>query len=548
MTSEIGPVYFLLVDDLEENLLSLESLLRRDGLVLIKARSGTEALELLLQYDVALAILDVQMPEMDGYELAELMRGTERTRRVPIIFLTAGTADRQRRFRGYETGAVDFLIKPIEPDILRSKAAVFFELYQQRHQIAAQRDELKAYAGALMEADRRKDEFLATLAHELRNPLAPIRNGLDILRASPMAPNAEEIREVMDRQLSHLVRLVDDLLDVSRVRQGKIELRREQIALSDILKTAVEASNPLITAGRHELLLDLPDAPVWLDADLTRLSQVVSNLLNNAAKYTPEGGKIVLLARRDRDEVLITVSDNGVGIPSAMLPQVFDLFTQVRDNLHRSHGGLGIGLALVKQLVEMHDGAIAAESAGPGKGSAFRLRLPVAESAPAASGAAPKPPSRVSQQEATLKVLVVDDNFDVAQIMGWMLETIGHDYRLVHESKLAVQTAQEYRPDAILLDINMPGMDGYAVCRALREQTLFDDTVIIAQTGWGQAQDHAGAGESGFDHHLVKPVNMDRLEQVLAGILSARQHSHVGDAGRSSGRLRRGAAPAARVD
>src|SRR3984893_14031906 len=212
MTSVIGPVYFLLVDDLEENLLSLEGLLRRDGLVLLKAHSGPEALELLLEYDVALAILDVQRPEMDGYEVAELMRGTERTRRAPIIFLTAGAADRQRRFRGYEAGAVDFLNKPIEPDILRSKASVFFELYQQRYQIAAQRDQLRAYAEALTEADRRKDEFLATLAHELRNPLSPIRNGLDILRASPTALKAEEIRDMMDRQLSHLVRLGDELL------------------------------------------------------------------------------------------------------------------------------------------------------------------------------------------------------------------------------------------------------------------------------------------------------------------------------------------------
>ena len=527
MTSEVGPVYFLLVDDLEENLLSLEGLLRRDGLVLLKARSGPEALELLLQYDVALAILDVQMPEMDGYDLAELMRGTERTGRVPIIFLTAGAADRQRRFRGYETGAVDFLNKPIEPDILRSKASVFFELYQQRHQIAAQRDELRAYAGALMEADRRKDEFLATLAHELRNPLAPIRNGLDILRADPEAPNAEEIRDMMDRQLSHLLRLVDDLMDVSRVSQGKIELRKARIRLSDVLKAAVEASNPLITTGGHELVLDLPDAPVWLDADLTRLSQVVSNLLNNAAKYTPEGGKLVLSARRNGDEVLITVSDNGVGIPSDMLPRVFDLFTQVRDNIHRSHGGLGIGLALVKQLVEMHGGAIVAESAGPGKGSSFQLRLRVAESAPAASGAA-EPSWPVSRQEdAALKVLVVDDNFDVAQTVGWMIEAIGHEYRLVHEGRLAVQSAREYRPDAIMLDINMPGMDGYAVCRALRSQTLFNDTVIIAQTGWGQAQTRTDAGESGFDHHLVKPVNMDRLEQLLADILSARRNSHA---------------------
>jgi signal transduction histidine kinase len=527
MTSEVGPVYFLLVDDLEENLLSLEGLLRRDGLVLLKARSGPEALELLLQYDVALAILDVQMPEMDGYDLAELMRGTERTRRVPIIFLTAGTADRQRRFRGYETGAVDFLNKPIEPDILRSKASVFFELYQQRHQIAAQRDELRAYAGALMEADRRKDEFLATLAHELRNPLAPIRNGLDILRAAPEGPNAQEIRDMMDRQLTHLLRLVDDLMDVSRVSHGKIELRKARIALSDVLKAAVEASDPLITTGGHELVLDLPDAPVWLDADLTRLSQVVSNLLNNAAKYTPEGGKLVLSARRAGDEVLISVSDNGIGIPSEMLPRVFDLFTQVRGNLDRSRGGLGIGLALVKQLVEMHEGVIVAESAGPGKGSSFRLRLPMVEVAPAPSVAA-EPPSPVSRQDARLKVLVVDDNFDVAQTTGWMIEAIGHDYRLVHESKLAVRTAGEYRPDAILLDINMPGMDGYAVCKALRAQALFDDTAIIAQTGWGQTQDRACAGESGFDDHLVKPVNMDRLEQLLAGIQSARRNSHAG--------------------
>ena len=262
---------------------------------------------------------------------------------------------------------------------------MFFELYQQRQQIAAQRDELKSYAEALTEADRRKDEFLATLAHELRNPLAPIRNGLDILRTSPSAPNAEEIRDVMDRQLSHLVRLVDDLLDVSRVSQGKIELRKARVALSDIIKSAVDASNPLIVAGRHALKLDMPDDPIWLDADLMRLSQVVSNLLNNAAKYTPEGGAILLSTRREGAEAVVTVADNGVGIPSDMLPRVFDLFTQVRDNLDRSRGGLGIGLALVKQLVEMHGGSITAESAGPGQGSAFRLRLPVMEVAPASS-------------------------------------------------------------------------------------------------------------------------------------------------------------------
>src|ERR1700733_13388912 len=248
---KMNSVAFLLVDDLEENLLSLEALLRRDNLVLLRARSGDEALELLLQNDIALALVDVQMPGLSGFELAELMRGNERTRRVPIIFVTAGNADSQRRFRGYEAGAVDFIHKPIESDILRSKADIFFELYRQRQQIAAQRDELKAHSDALEEADRRKDEFLATLAHELRNPLAPLRHGLDILRRSPDSDDAAKIREVMDRQLVHLIRLIDYLLDISRVSQGKVELRKERIEAGEVIRLAVESSRPLIDSAGH---------------------------------------------------------------------------------------------------------------------------------------------------------------------------------------------------------------------------------------------------------------------------------------------------------
>jgi signal transduction histidine kinase len=287
------PVSFLLVDDLEENLLSLEALLRRDGLVLLKARSGDEALELLLKHDVALALVDVQMPGLSGFDLAELMRGNDRTRHVPIIFVTAGNADSQRRFRGYEAGAVDFIHKPIEPDIIRSKADVFFELHRQRQQIAAQRDELKARSAALEEADRRKDEFLATLAHELRNPLAPLRHGIDVLRRKPDGDSAEDIRAMMDRQLTQMVRLIDDLLDVSRISQGKIELRRERLQAAEIVRLALEASRPLIESHGHRLTVDVPDAAIWLDADLTRMAQVLGNLLNNAAKYTPEGGRSV---------------------------------------------------------------------------------------------------------------------------------------------------------------------------------------------------------------------------------------------------------------
>lgn len=515
MILKTSPVYFLLVDDLEENLLSLEALLRRDGLVLLTARSGDEALELLLQNDVALALVDVQMPGLNGFELAELMRGSERTRRVPIIFVTAGNADSQRRFRGYEAGAVDFIHKPIESDILRSKADVFFELYRQRQQIAIQRDELKARSDALEEADRRKDEFLATLAHEVRNPLAPLRHGLDILRRSPNSEDAVEIREMMDRQLVHLIRLIDDLLDISRVSQGKIELRKERIQAADVIRSALESSRPLIDSAGHSLTIGLPPEPIWLDADLTRVAQIVGNLLNNAAKYTPESGRIDLSLRTDGDDAVIAVSDNGMGIPADMQSKVFELFAQVESHADRAQGGLGIGLALVKQLVAMHGGSVNAESAGPGQGSVFTVRIPLAAAGVETQPRVEEPAAKPALTQP-LKVLVVDDNVAVAQTVGWMLEEIGHQYHLVHDGRQALQAAREFRPDAILLDIGLPVMDGYAVCRAFRQDNLFKDALIIAQTGWGQKRDKSLASEAGFDHHLVKPVAYDELERVLA--------------------------------
>ena len=510
----LEPVHFLLVDDLEENLLSLEALLRREGLVLLKAHSGPEALELLLKHEVALAMLDVQMPGMDGFELAELMRGTERTRRVPIIFLTAGSADRQRRFRGYEAGAVDFLHKPIEPDILKSKAGVFFELYRQQQQLASQRDELSQYANALKEADSRKDEFLATLAHELRNPLAPIRNGLQILRMSPSTEISNEVRDMMDRQLTHLVRLIDDLLDVSRVSQGKIDLRKEHISLQSALQAALEASQPLIDAGKHTLTLNVPKDLLWMDADLTRIAQVVSNLLNNAAKYTPDGGKITLLVRQEGEEVSIAVSDNGLGIPADMLPKVFELFTQVDRNLERSQGGLGIGLALVKRLVEMHGGSIEAQSVGRNLGSTFTLRLPLT-TAQGGLGAANNSTGETQASNKILRVLVVDDNIASAKTTAWMLELIGHQSTLAHNGNEALEVAKKLQPDVILLDIGLPGMNGYDVCRALRQDPNFKNTVMIAQTGWGQKRDRQQALDAGFDHHLVKPVKFEEVFKLL---------------------------------
>ncbi|CAN5129305.1 hybrid sensor histidine kinase/response regulator [soil metagenome] len=371
------PINFLLVDDLEENLVALEALLQREGLTCLKARSGVDALELLLNHDVALALLDVQMPDMDGFELAEFMRGNARTSHVPIIFVTAGTADNRRRFRGYEAGAVDFIQKPIEADILRSKANVFFDLHQQRQQIELQRDELELAAQALRRADRHKDSFLAVLAHELRNPVAALGGGLHLLGKDISSERASDIRKRMDRMLTHLSHLVDDLLDVSRVSQGKISLKKERVALGEILQSAVEASQHSIDAGSHQLITEIPGEAIWLEADHTRLAQVVANLINNAAKYTPSGGTISLRANAKGQIAEITVSDTGVGIPAEMQAQIFEIFAQVEDHLTKAQGGLGIGLALAKQLVTLHDGAIEVASAGEGMGSTFTVKIPI---------------------------------------------------------------------------------------------------------------------------------------------------------------------------
>jgi signal transduction histidine kinase len=530
-----APVYFLLVDDLKENLLSLEGLLRREGLVLLKATSGLEALELLLQYDVALALLDVQMPEMDGFELAETMRGNERTRRIPIIFLTAGSTDRQRRFRGYEAGAVDFLEKPLEPDILRSKADVFFELYRQRQQIARQRDDLKAraeensrllretrqQAEALREIDRRKDEFLAILAHELRNPLAPISNSVSILGSDKLSPKVrDEALQMMDRQVKQMVRLVDDLMDVSRITRGKIDLKTDMVDLNEVLQCAVEISRPHIDQFGHKLSVELPQKSVRLSADFTRLAQVFSNLLNNAAKYSPPGSDVVLTTDVHRDGVDIHVKDTGIGLRPEMLEHIFDMFAQVDDSLERSQGGLGVGLTLVKKLVEMHGGRITVHSEGLGKGSEFMVHLPtIPDGDETAEAPAPQTPAAAG---TGLHILIVEDNDALAQTTGWMVEMLGHDYRLAANGPDAMSLAAEYRPNVVMMDIGLPGMNGYDLCAAMRTDPLFEDTIFIAQTGWGQDEHRQRAKEAGFHHHMVKPLYLEALETLLRQIEAER--------------------------
>jgi signal transduction histidine kinase len=378
MNTSNDPVKCLLVDDLPENLVALEALLKSDGLECHKASSGEEALELLLVHDYALALLDVQMPGMDGFELAELMRGSERSRHVPIIFVTAGSGDTARRFRGYEAGAVDFIQKPIEPDILRSKANVFFELYNQRRQIAKQRDSLAAMGLELQAADAQKNRFLAVLAHELRNPIMALVAGLRLLERREGTDAVPEIRSAMNRSLGHMTRLVEDLLDISRIEQGKISLRHEELLLQDVIGFAIETVQPIIDSAEHRLHLALPDDPVRLRGDHARVTQIVGNLISNAARYTPNGGNIRVSLRSEDRWAKIEITDNGIGIAPEQQGRIFDIFAQVAPDGRMNQEGLGIGLALVKQLVELHGGRILLTRSAPGEGSSFEVWLPLA--------------------------------------------------------------------------------------------------------------------------------------------------------------------------
>jgi signal transduction histidine kinase/ActR/RegA family two-component response regulator len=367
----------------------------------------------------------------------------------------------------------------------------------------------------LRQADRRKDEFLAVLAHELRNPLAPVRNAVEVMRLRDVDdPGLRWARDIIDRQVQQMTRLVDDLLDVSRITRGKVKLQKEPVDLAAVVARAVEISRPLIDARRHELTVTLPPEPVRVEADAIRLAQVVANLLNNAAKFTPEGGRIWLTVERDGGQTVVRVRDTGVGILAAMLPQVFDLFAQVESSLEHSQGGLGIGLTLAKSLVEMHGGSVTAHSDGPGQGSKFILRLPVLTEVRSADSG-PGMNERLAESSAR-RILVVDDNVDAADSLALLLRLMGNDVRTAPDGPAALAAARAYRPDVVLLDLGLPRMSGYEVCRRLREGHFANGPLVVALTGYGQDEDRRRTREAGFDHHLVKPVNPDELRELLA--------------------------------
>jgi PAS domain S-box-containing protein len=763
----------LLVDDQPANLLALEAVLTDLGHNLVKACSGEEALERLLQHDFAVILLDVQMPALDGFDTARQVRSRDRGRHTPIIFLTSYQDDRFPVEQAYTLGAVDYLVKPLVPVILRAKVAGFIELFQKAEQIKRQAEQLrqierqqheqrlaeentrfrivtehssdavtlvgpdgtilysspasrrvlgyepgeflgrsgfeivhpddqqrvravlaqlvkkpgatatveervrhkdgswrwvecvgtnllaeptvravvvnyrditerrlanqalresqerfarfmqhlpglawvkdhqgryvyvndaaeKAFRvprerlygrrddevfpqataapfkendrralasetgvrvietltteqgelqhsivsrfaipgpegeapmvggiaiditdrieveAALKEADRRKDEFLAMLAHELRNPLGPIRNAVQVMKLlTPSDVTLLQAREMIERQVQNLTRLVDDLLDVSRITRGKVSLHQEPVELAAVINRSVETSRPLIEANRHTLTLSLPPESIRVVADPTRLEQVFSNLLNNAAKYTERGGSLGLTVRRQGDEVLVNVRDTGFGIPAELLPHVFDLFTQADSTLARSQGGLGIGLTLVQSLVEMHGGRVTAHSDGPGKGSEFVVSLPICADT-TGPGQAEEQAASCSFPTATcLHILVVDDNADAAESLAMLLRLWGHAVRTSHDGQSGLKAALSYRPDVVFLDIGLPGLDGYEVARRLREE--FGETMrLVALTGYGQQEDRRRAEEVGFDDHLTKPADPAVLHGLLA--------------------------------
>jgi signal transduction histidine kinase/ActR/RegA family two-component response regulator len=392
-----------------------------------------------------------------------------------------------------------------------------------QHEIA----ERRSAEQALRIADRRKDEFLATLAHELRNPLAPLKNGLDILRHPDSSPERlAQVRELMERQLGHLVRLVDDLLDVSRISTGKLTVRRERVELHAIVASAIETSRPLLDARQHKITVDIPHQRIWLDADSTRLAQVLSNLLNNAAKYTSPGGSIRLRVTPSATEVEIALTDSGVGIPAAMIDRVFDMFAQVDTGLDRSTAGLGVGLTLAKRLTELHGGTIRATSEGAGKGSTFTIRLPV--DSPGAGEAVERIEGAPTRSVSPHRILLADDNVDFAASLAFILRGMGHDVLVAHDGSAALAAAKEFRPDVAFLDIGLPKLHGYALARLLREHPGTRSALLVAITGWGQDRDRQQAKDAGFDRHFVKPVAVEQILEAIAAAPRAAASAQTG--------------------
>jgi PAS domain S-box-containing protein len=634
------PTTVVVVDDTESSRYAVGRILRRGGYEVLEAATGAEALRLVAGRP-DLVILDINLPDANGYDLCRRIKGDPATASVPVLHLSASFVESEDRSQGLEGGADAYLVYPLEPRELLATVEALLRIRRAEAETRAQREllrvtlnsigdavlatdaagvvtfinpvaqgltgwqaaeavgrplrdvfhivneesgqparnpverviatgqvaglgnhavlvardgtrrpiddtaapirneqgafvgvvlvfrdvserrrlegELQRRADDLAERDRRKDEFLAMLGHELRNPLAPIRTTLHVLRERLTGdPLLEQVGGMMYRQVRQMTRLVDDLLDVARISRGKIDLRKGPTDLAAAVNRAVEAVQPFLHERGHELKMEVPPGPLPLEADSARLEQVLANLLNNAAKYTPPGGRVTLTVGREGDEYVVRVRDTGIGIRPEMLTHVFDLFQQGERVPGRVSEGLGIGLTLVRRLVELHGGTVAVFSAGPDQGSEFVVRLPALPAGAAAAG--PPAETAASAPPRPRRVLVVDDNVDAADSLALLLQTTGHEVRTAYDGRQALAAAREFRPQAVLLDVGLPkGMDGHEVARRLRQEPGLESVLLVAMTGYGQPEDVQRARDAGMDHHVTKPADPEEIQRLLAG-------------------------------
>ena len=483
------------------------AMLKKDGVHCVACRNHFQFADEIKQGAAAILLAEEAFIEFDS-ELVGTIATQPPWSDLPVLMLTRPGADSLPVRRALDTlGNVTLLERPVRVSALSSAVRSALRARDRQYQVRAALEEREL-------ADQRKDQFLATLAHELRNPLAPLRNSLAILRLANAGAAESPICEMMERQVNHMVRLVDDLMEVSRITRGKIELRKENIDLGAVISAAIETSRPLIDAAKHDLQVALPEEPLFLDADAVRLAQVFANLLNNAAKYTDPGGKIRIEASQQDGFAVVCVSDTGIGIPRDSLNKVFDMFAQVDSRDSRAQSGLGIGLTLVRSLVEMHGGTVTAQSEGRGKGCRLAVRLPIS-AVERRSRTAPSLPAK--EVDPLQRILVVDDNRDGADSLGALLQMLGGDVKVVYDGKSALETFVAFHPDVVVLDLGMPEMDGYEVARRIRERGKNGST-LIALTGWGQEKDRNLTQAAGFDHHFIKPVDLEAMRAVLASL------------------------------
>ncbi|RLP55233.1 MAG: response regulator [Ketobacter sp.] len=490
------------VDDSEGARYSKTRILSNAGFVVIEAACGVEALSLARTRQPSLVLLDVKLPDINGMEVCRQLKGNTETQNILVLQTSASFLGSADKIRSLDYGADNYLCEPIEPDELVANVKALLRLGMVERE--------------LRETDRRKNEFLATLAHELRNPLSPIRTSVEILRKlSPdVTPAEEKARNAIQRHADHLTRLVDDLLDVSRISQSKIALQQQSVQLKDFIETALESSAVAIEGRGHQLIVDLPEQAIWVEGDPVRLSQVVTNLLRNAAKFTPVGGTITLTASLQKNQLLIQVADTGIGISPEDLDAIFELFAQSGSLSGLVQDGLGIGLSLVKSLVVLHGGQVRAHSEGVDQGSTFEVLLPTVENLSEQGADQGARTELTEADESKKRVLVIDDNVDGADSLAHLLTLCGHQSRAVYNGLNGVAMAVEFKPDLIFLDIGLPDMNGFDVARKLKGLPDMPAFNLIALTGYGQEEDRVKALQAGFDEHIAKPLNIAKLETL----------------------------------